>query len=1332
MKNLPQILPQFNEIQLASSDDLSKDFNQNCAYLLNENETLSSFIEKIGKKYDAANTSFDLYDFYAAYNLNFPTIPSTVFLVSGRHTIAMGIKNFQELLEKILQNTDQAPMAVYLSIQERTPEEMLKIKRDILQQFIFLRMYLPIIIAENFKDAQRILNEIVNADFNEKNEITFIGTKKAGKSSLLNAILGADYSPSSAELPTPNKVTYTWGKDETAIRFECEGNTKTFQKPSDLREYLANEFRKANKNSSALAPMNIYLPNFPEDLKNFSVIDTPGPNFAAAGEAHKQVTQDAMKEMQHVIFVMNYSAHLTFNEMELFEKTYKIFNNKRRHQTVIIAVNRIDEMYAANEIKSYERFADYIKRRLNAQGYDNFVVVSVSAITAVYVEKIRQLLPNQIPNLKNALEDLADNSDEDNLTIIDFIEQTLKRLRRFHGLKVDSLDQIKSTSRVSFLTQIAESIYNPAEQFDYIDETFADIFDEKFDSNEEFFSRVLQFAEEGDPDAMNALGMLYHRGIGTEADFNKSFEWHLKSAEAGNPSAMCNVGFSYLNGYGILKDVKKAIKWFNMAAENGDSGAMVQLGEMYREGDSVNKDSVKAFELFKKAAESDNADAMVSLAAMYFRGEGTEKDLKKSFEWNIKAAEHDDLIAMGNIAYCYRYGEGVEKNIQKAVSWYEKAVAAGNTLSMNDLAEMHLSGEGVPENKKMAFDLFKIAAENENEQAMGNLAYCYKNGYGTEKNISQAFKWYVKASDAGNIAATYELSKMYKNGEGVAKDEHHAFELLKKAAKEGYEDAFVMLALEYYSGENTDKNFQKAMQWFKKAVDVGDVDAMCFIGKMYDLGEGVNQDHHEANKWYRKGAEKGDPYAMRNLAYNYSIGNGFSKSFSDAVYWYEKAIDNGVDAYEDLADLYDSNGYKTKAFKYYKLAAEKGSIHASFMMGFACYDGEGVEQSYSNALYWFRKSAEGGSTDAMYMLASMYHDGEGTNQNYSQSFYWAKKAAEGGDADAMNFLGNLYYNGKGCSQDYSKSTQWYKKAAAGGNAWGMYNLANNYKDGRGVVRDSDEAIRWYEKAANNGIDDALKQIANIYYDVKNYSEALLWYQKCADKGDADCMNIVGVMHESGKGCTKYYDKAVSWYKKAIEAGSVWALHNLAHCYYEGYGVQKNMSKAFDLFCKAANEGLTDSMLYLGDMYQQGDFVTKDYEKAMSWYEKARDAGNKAAQGRIDNLNKSKSSGGCFITTAVCDSFGKPDDCHELTAFRNFRDNWLLNQQDGKILVAEYYAVAPKIVSKINLLKNSADIYKNIWNDYLLPCLKLIEEGENLKCKKVYIDMVNVLKEKFLK
>ena len=105
--------------------------------------------------------------------------------------------------------------------------------------------------------------------------------------------------------------------------------------------------------------------------------------------------------------------------------------------------------------------------------------------------------------------------------------------------------------------------------------------------------------------------------------------------------------------------------------------------------------------------------------------------------------------------------------------------------------------------------------------------------------------------------------------------------------------------------------------------------------------------------------------------------------------------------------------------------------------------------------------------------------------------------------------------------------------------------------------------------------------------------------------------------------------------------------------------------------------------------------------------------------------------GCFITTAVCESFNKPDDCFELTAFRNFRDNWLMNQADGKNLISEYYNIAPRIVASINKSFEAEKIYKNIWEKYLKPCLKFIESGDNFSCKNKYIEMVRDLKRLYI-
>ena len=101
-------------------------------------------------------------------------------------------------------------------------------------------------------------------------------------------------------------------------------------------------------------------------------------------------------------------------------------------------------------------------------------------------------------------------------------------------------------------------------------------------------------------------------------------------------------------------------------------------------------------------------------------------------------------------------------------------------------------------------------------------------------------------------------------------------------------------------------------------------------------------------------------------------------------------------------------------------------------------------------------------------------------------------------------------------------------------------------------------------------------------------------------------------------------------------------------------------------------------------------------------------------------------GGCYITTAVCEEFGKADDCYELNVFRAFRDNWLLKQPDGEYLVDQYYNTAPAIVKAINSQSNRTDIYHNINEVYLKRCLDLIEKGKNEECKELYIKMMEFL------
>ena len=188
-------------------------------------------------------------------------------------------------------------------------------------------------------------------------------------------------------------------------------------------------------------------------------------------------------------------------------------------------------------------------------------------------------------------------------------------------------------------------------------------------------------------------------------------------------------------------------------------------------------------------------------------------------------------------------------------------------------------------------------------------------------------------------------------------------------------------------------------------------------------------------------------------------------------------------------------------------------------------------------------------------------------------------------------------------------------------------------------------------------------------------------------------------------------------------------------------------KAQEYFALALEKMSPFTCIWEGKRYCQGSSeggsnkTSNDYERALFYIEfaykcgieEAKDVYHYLKEHSPDEINNKTytSSSGCYITTAVCGSLGKPDNCTELTSFRNFRDTYLSHCADGEILIKEYYEIAPQIVSNIQSLPDSAEIYRGIWDEYLSTCYKLILNAENEKCKQLYIKMTIDLKQKYL-
>lgn len=112
------------------------------------------------------------------------------------------------------------------------------------------------------------------------------------------------------------------------------------------------------------------------------------------------------------------------------------------------------------------------------------------------------------------------------------------------------------------------------------------------------------------------------------------------------------------------------------------------------------------------------------------------------------------------------------------------------------------------------------------------------------------------------------------------------------------------------------------------------------------------------------------------------------------------------------------------------------------------------------------------------------------------------------------------------------------------------------------------------------------------------------------------------------------------------------------------------------------------------------------------------------------IYKGDSSGGCYLTSACMYSKGLPDDCYELETLRNYRDTWLKNSKEGESIIAHYYEVAPKIVSAINEMMNSKEIYEKIYEKMVKPCVEYIEQKKYQETLELYRDMTLQLEKEY--
>lgn len=112
-------------------------------------------------------------------------------------------------------------------------------------------------------------------------------------------------------------------------------------------------------------------------------------------------------------------------------------------------------------------------------------------------------------------------------------------------------------------------------------------------------------------------------------------------------------------------------------------------------------------------------------------------------------------------------------------------------------------------------------------------------------------------------------------------------------------------------------------------------------------------------------------------------------------------------------------------------------------------------------------------------------------------------------------------------------------------------------------------------------------------------------------------------------------------------------------------------------------------------------------------------------GSRDPKNRQNASSGgdsgCFLTSACVKARGLPDDCEELTVLRQYRDGYLRSRPDGAEEIREYYHIAPQIVEAVNAKGNALEIWNRVYEEMVLPCVRMIQNGAMEDAFQLYKD-----------
>ena len=322
------------------------------------------------------------------------------------------------------------------------------------------------------------------------------------------------------------------------------------------------------------------------------------------------------------------------------------------------------------------------------------------------------------------------------------------------------------------------------------------------------------------------IGKMHCYGLGTEQDYEKAFQWFLKSAQEGNKFAQYSLANLYYYGNGVEKDLSQAFLWYQKSASQGQPYASYAAAQMYSKGEYVAENKETAQRYYKAALSGfleleskDQADdnLFYKIGVMYKNGLGTEADISKAIDYFKRSAEMNNKNGLYEYGKALIQGNHIEADLEKGLECVEKAMKLKNSNAKRFFALEYISGEHFSQDIEKGLFMLTECADKDDSFACFQLGQFYLKGEIVTQDLERAEKYLLLAED--NEFTQYAFGKLYLQEEKY--DIQKAVDYFEKSADKNMWSSYQLGRLYLFGADELEKDKEKAVEWLTKSANDG-------------------------------------------------------------------------------------------------------------------------------------------------------------------------------------------------------------------------------------------------------------------------------------------------------------------------------------------------------------------------------------------------------------------------------------------------------------------------------------------------------------------------------